>query len=876
MADQTFFRFMAHKHGTGIGAHADAAGNHKLSNQLIDHYAQAGQVIPQNLQGALRELNEITQRESMLDRASPSARAALTSGGYDPLAVKRRYSELENMILTESADARNLKERIDIQTSQAQLELLEDRTRMNAATFDARKDNQLAQLAFDTHGLREQIDAVERGREIEDLLQSAFEKGYGTNEMQEAWESASADRMLEVFGTTDRALAHEALRAAMLGEDELASAMIENISKAASLQAAQLDADPEMTDEMLQRFIADPDAARAAGVTGTAAATALRARAQRLEATDAYMQARQQGITSAAVLQDATLGSMSPHAKAQVLSDILGGELDMAQIREQLGQGQVDAVLDAVMAKGTVGKDGKIALPGPDGMPVEVNVVDLVNELARDEMDAQRRTAYSTLANQELERFIGEQRETQRVVQFAEALVGRPLSNEARQAVEIAQHQAQTMIRASMSAESAEEFQALREGAARAMENGRRAIVEDLRRTGTPEYKLESITQGRFANHETMRDARRHLLAGQEYATRGGMFGPGLAALIDEKGWSKSMLDEWLATPEADIYSIGRSEGWIRSGTQITEADVVNVIEGPALSVLSTALLQEMQGMESLQLLPESVQERLRMLPESIQETIAGLAQSVASGEKGGPAAVQSTLQAIRAADEAMWAAEQAAAMEARMRNEDFTPSYQRGQLASQLDDLFRRKDITEQIFRDVNSMEQMALLSEYLYIHLPETTRFGDQALQFEDIPAAAASVLMEKITGGIGLIGGSDLVSMRAHIEREAAAFAGVGGGTLTAAMRTPQENLVHKQVSAALFSIYGRKSAAPEEHRSNIFGWRPRGMGESFAGSGVPSVAWEEGLLSGRGPGQFATMDEVREEMQRMGFDPSVLDR
>lgn len=859
MADQTFFRFMAHRNGTGIGAHADETGNNKLSNQLIDHYAQAGQVIPQNIQGALRELNEITQREATLDGATPSARAALTSGGYDPLAVKKRYAELENMILSESADARNLKERIEIQTAQGQLELLEDQTRMNTATFDARKDNKLAQLTLDTLGRREQIDAAERGREIEGLLQSAFEKGFGTTEMQEAWHSASADRMQEVFGTTDRALAHEALRAALLGEDELASSMIENMSTAASLQAAQLDADPEMTDEMLQRFLADPDAARAAGVTGTAAAAALEGRTLRVQATDAYMQARQQGITSAEVLQETTLGSMAPHSKAQVLADILGGEMDMNQIKEHLEQGQIDTVLDAVMAKGTVGKDGKIALPGPDGLPVEVSVVDLVNGLAMDEMDGQRRTAFATLANQELERFIGEQQETQRVIDFAQALVGRPLSNEARRAVEIAQDQAHSMIRASMRAESTEDFQALREGAVRAMENGRRAVVEDLRRTGTPEHKLESITQGRFANHETIRDARRHLLAGQEYATRGGMFGPGLAALIQEKGWSKSMLDEWLATPEADIYSIGRSEGWIRSGTQITEGDIVGVVEGPALSVLSSELLEEMQGMESLQLLPESV-----------QETIAGLAQSVGDGEKSGPAAVQSTLQAIRAADEAMWAAEQAASMEANLRGEKFTPSYQRGQLASQLDDLFRRKDITERIFRDVNSMEQMALLNEYLYIHLPDTTRFGDQSLQFDDIPAAAASVLMEKVTGGIGSIGGSDLVSMRSHIEREAAAFAGVGGGAVTKRMRTPEENLVHKQVSAALFSIYARKSAGPEEHRSDIFGWRPRGVGESFIGSGVPSAGGQ------RGPAQFATMDEVREEMQRMGYDPAVLDR
>ena len=133
-ANGIFMRTLANKYGTGISARADANGNHSIAAGLVDAYAQAGQSVPTHLLPAIQELNELTQQDVALSQTSASARMAFGGTGYDPLKARGRVSELEQFILSESAEARNLGARTEQRLNEERLATLELQTRKTAAT----------------------------------------------------------------------------------------------------------------------------------------------------------------------------------------------------------------------------------------------------------------------------------------------------------------------------------------------------------------------------------------------------------------------------------------------------------------------------------------------------------------------------------------------------------------------------------------------------------------------------------------------------------------------------------------------------------------------------------------------------------------------
>ena len=218
IADTPHSRYMTAKFGSGLASRADAAGNHTLSTTVMDAYAQSGQAVPAELATQIQELNSITQNEAMLSQSSPSARAALAAGSYDPIATRNRAAQLEQQILSSSATARNAGAAAELQINQQRALELQLKNQMTQDTFGAARDANISTLSLQAEQARDQLTTIEDGRSLRTATDFVYQNGATVDDLYAAYSANDPAIMQQVFGTTDRRVAHGVLQAMQIDQ----------------------------------------------------------------------------------------------------------------------------------------------------------------------------------------------------------------------------------------------------------------------------------------------------------------------------------------------------------------------------------------------------------------------------------------------------------------------------------------------------------------------------------------------------------------------------------------------------------------------------------------------------------------------------------
>lgn len=849
--NSTFERYMLQRHGTGIGSRADAAGNHAMAAELIDAYAQAGETMPAGVADRVRQLNQITQDAAIFDAAGPSARAHLSGGSFDPVAMRAQAAQLEQELLQESAYARNITERLANQTAVQNLRTLEMQNDMAAATFDAQRDNTIATLQLSTRTAQNELAAAERGDAVAAGIQFASDNGFSIDDLENAYRSGSPSDLAAAFGTSDRMAAHAVLRQARLMEDENRSDLLNSMATAANEQAAMLAADANVSNEMLQSWLADPSTLPE-DLTLLGVQTALEERQTTIASQQQFTQARVSGIAAEAELQLLAFSSLRGDQRMEILTTLAGGGISTQDLRGMLNSEQgITQLTQLIRQSSEVSADGKFTMAGPDGAPVELSVGDLIEYVQQDMQAQAQGRVTQILGQQQIDSFMLEHEETTRLLDRVDRLSGRPLPREARALIERSYHDSQALIQASLMTDDPERQAQLRDGAAQLMNNARQQAMQYMTRSGLSEARIDAILQGHFSQPEAYREAMAHVLSSQEFALRSAAIGTrglgsSISALIQSKDFTQEQLREWQENPEGSIFDIGSDPVLGFGGNRITQEELVAAVEAPIIGVMAERIVAGMQELPGYdQISPE--------LRNEVSEILSTVQQA-----EGGIAGLQRLGGALRLLDESMYEASVAEAIaQTEQTGQPVMPTYVRGQMLSQLDTMLRDGNFANTVIDEAGAgtMELYAVLGEYVRATTPGIALVGENAPAFDDLPALTIRSIFNRMGGGVNPLNAGSMAAQREIIASEVSAAYGVQPG-----QRVPDAETA-SNLRVALLNIYARKMANPDAHRNTmLFGALPAPYDIGGLGTGVPNA---------EGRGRIASAEELAAELERLGY-------
>lgn len=841
-----FLRSLAYKHGTGMAARADAAGNHAMVAGITDAYSTNGQVVPAHLQDAMRELNEITQQETLLAKTTGSARAALAGTGYDPLAVTRRAGELENYLMTNSSEARTAMERALLQTAQQQVRALEIQNQFQSETFDARRDATIAELNLSRGTDEQALDALNLGKELEGLMTHVRNGGHTLEDLYDVWEANDPALATQVFGTGDRLRQHQLLRAVALADDEFASARLNAMTKAANLSATQLASDPSITNDMLMQMAAGeidlPD-----GATMLSVAAAVEERQGTEIARQALVAAEAQGIVQGKEYEQLMLAAMAPVEIADVLSQVLGNQVTAEQIMEALSSGETTIVATAVMeAAKQGGAQGTIQIKTPTGKTATVTVQAMLDNMVTRLENRELQTAMQLQSSQRFNTYMQELKATQETIRSVEGMIGVPLPAAIGREVENAYQSAQVFMRQAARAPTQEERDAAFSEAQLIMENSREMIVDFAKRNGAPEFIQEDIRQGRFSSDTSFKHAVSRLVGFSDAGLRNHPLGRQWGALLDSKNLSPQQLEQWAADPNSKISDLG-----------ITHAEVTQIVHGSAYSVLAREAITAIQSNPAYE-----------RLPQSAQEMIMGLANPdtgiISQRDLPPQEVLRRVSSVIRVADEIAYAEDNARVLAGQ---QEFA-TYERGTLQRNIQEVLDDKGVIQSLFAPGGKLDRSmgALLVTYMS-PITGNAPTGEQSVAFEDIASSAAEVVQQQLAFTMLGAANTDISSIKSIAFQEAWEYAGPVSSMLTNPLdkaATSQRTRDISDAKNAVLSIYARKLADPSRYKTKLFGYDLPSSGNFPGGAGVPAA----GLWS-----QIATSEEISAELRRMGKEDVV---
>lgn len=842
----TFMASLAERVGTGIQARADEAGNHVFSSTLVDSYAQAGQVVPTNLQGAIRELNDITRSETLLSQADPTARANLRGAGYDAEARRTRVADLEQFLLDNSAEVRNLRSRLENEMMTEQVRDLEMTNVMNARTLDSRVAATIStnEMAVTTN--QQQMTSIERAAAAQKVVTHTMNSGFSTDELYAVWTQNDPTILRSVFGTADRASAHDALMLMTSTMNEGDALRMTGMANAVTIQAHTLASDATITTQELTAY-ASGTLQLPPGTSMLAIGEALGARAAIEQNRVALQTMGVQTEENAVVLAELATASMSPLEKISQIATALG--MDPSTVQDALYN---DPAAAAILAK-RLGQTPQMQLTTASGTVVTIAPQTLLESITAD-IENQQAAALTTIAtNVNMRRFMEENNETSRIVETTMAMaVGLP--SETRVGMTLMMQQSNDLFVAAAREQDPVRQAALVTTAQQAAQQARDLAAEAMRRSGAPEYLIQDLAQGRFSSVESVKAAQVSAAGFGSASFRGHPFGAGFAALLEEKGIRPVDFDSWAADPTASLTDLSRNR--LFGESRITDEDIVSIVTAPAGYMMGNIMLDAMMT---------------SIWADSIPTDALAILEPLTNGEVGAMSPLDYQQRIVHAAAlmERMILSEQDAA--ARSGVAPPGPQYQQGAMLRVMQDaLNNNAQLTNFLSGTPNgipSREMAGLLTEFNRIVLGVPTH-GEGATNFEDIIPATVQALQTTFTQNLA---GQSLVDMgrvSGQVRARAMRYGLSGGGTGVMGMMGtsgrgfdtdaiarsetpgPQQREARAAVEMAILRIMTRDAVDPDRPANSIIGR-------------VTTT------LSG-GP----TAQAIEAELQTMGMDPTAV--
>ena len=832
-----FMEYLANKNGTGIAGRADESGSHYLVRSVIDDYATNGEVVPSALQGQLKELNDIVRQEGLLAGAGVAGRTALAGAGYSATGNMARVAELEQSILTQSAAARTAKGRAELQTAQANAQITQLQARMDAETFDARREATVAENYLVASTNRQAAQTVERGNLVKGILSHMDAAGISSDDYAAAYMSNDPTMLRNYFGTTDRVAIADAMSARKLADDTVMQGRVDALTRAQTGQVDTIVNDQGIKTEdlsaMLSGKLAVPE-----GLSVKTIGMALEER-QRLEtAAFDYMKASTDQAVTADDLQTKLLATMTDGQLAVPLLQQLGLKDDEIMSAMQNG-GLEKLVTDLAENPAVANSTAMVALSGPDGKAVQIPLVKLRDMLYERVSGRYVGTANAILADQAFKQYETEHREVQRQLAVTKAVVPFALNPEAEAIVSGHMSNALQLYKAAAYSGGADPAKRdkLITAAREATTQARDAVAKAAKDGGAPEYVIEDIRQGRFTSDRSWKDAMTKGLFFGEAGMGDSEWGPWvdnkMRQLVEQNGLTADDIEKWASGSSTDLEELGIPAKEISSifhtiaNETMAKAIMDGMAEHVAMDALPPELVTSMRGlidgstMRDQKLTSEQTLSRLVAVVRGVDEyMVLRQDQLIASGEMAPDAKRYATGTLQRLIEEKM-------------------------QSTQPLEAEFLGRGAA-------GGRSAMALMAYYATSGTGKSA-FGADAPAFDNIPNVAVNRYLGQLKGGMAA---STYMSM-SHVRGAALSDAAQVG--LVA------DEAIDKQViEMAGINLWAKQMANPTYSTTGI-GWLDRvlpSMGEANPfGVDIPQPsAWGKALI--------ADAAGLRAELTRLG--------
>lgn len=861
--DDIYTTALLQQHGTGLHTRADEAGNHAMAAGLMDSYAQAGRTVPAHMQPALRELNDLTQREVVLANASPSARVALGGSGYNPAQVRSRVAELEQMLYAESADVRNLGARLDLERQQQQVLQMELANQFTAATQQGRIDDQLATYAMNRQQNLSQLNAAEQSALVQQLSADADANGVTLEAMTEAWQSNDPALMKSIFGTSSRDVAHAMLTNRMAMNDEVNAGRVAEMASTINLRATEIAADMSISDADLQGMIAG-DLPMPDGANMFTLSEALGKRAVRIEAQAALLEAEAQGLVKGAEYEQLVLDSQSPHDLAASFAQLFS-QSGMAQgpndpnavatdMLRAMNEGRVADVAQAIsVAMQSIGSDGYVEIPTGSGSTARIQANKLLNAIMEKTQRESARVGQQLLQNQRFQAFSAELAETDKQLRGTAALFGRPLPATAQEALRVRRNEAMRLMELAAAEPDAAKQAELTAAAGDVMQQARKEMAASIRAYGGSPGLVEDIEAGRFVSERNHKEA---LIGAVGYGDAGPRAASPLGELLNEL-----VRDKKLTPREFQEWAEDGSKGLADLG--ITPDQVFEVIDGINYQVLANSAMDVLTTDPRFSNL--LVDQNTGQLEPWVESALGPLMDgSLAQTRDLTPGDVLNrVMEVVRVVDEVAKERDLVAS-----RAAGAPPSYQSGAIMQAVQDNMMNSGALVNYMTNgagTPSREMGAFMAEILHFYDPNVPVAGEGSVQFEDMAEQVAALSLQRYNNAAAGRQLTSLAGMRTRAKQDASR-ALLTSGIRTGEGMTDDWEARQSALEIAVLGVYADKLSDPDAFRSTLFGvplWS-RGMSD-FSRIQVP--------LAGNGY-YIADYDQIRAKLREQGQNPDAI--
>jgi len=835
-----YMRHLATRYGSGLASEAGPSGGSRFAEELIDHYAVAGQVMSPELAENVRRYDALVRNESLLAQTTPNARAALAGAGYDPLAVRTEAADLRRRIYEQSADARNLGDRLEMDMQRQRLAAMELETQRLYATQAARVQAELAQLNAARLEATGQATSLEMSARATAAIRHSQDAGLDLQQLEEIFASNDSALMQAAFGTTSRATAYDALRAARAMNRQDMAEQVEGMSAAVNLQATELasayDADA------LNAMLNDP-AQRPPNVSDMAIMGALGEHAAAMEGQAQYTAALAQGITDQQQLQELALNAArSDEILASLHSAIAasGGTMSVEQLASATSGAGLNALATTLLAATHNGQMPVTLTVGGQQVPIAAGV--LLDHYAQRMQRADADTAMRIVAAHDLQVAMAEHTETERQITTMQGLLGIPIPQELRIGVDRMTADARLLLtEASRPGTSPEMRAQLMQGYETQMQNTRQVIVDYARSRGVSEAVLNDVAAGRFMSRETYVGSIMQAL-GPHAASSDSLIATAARGYFESVGVTPEMLQEWATSGSEDVEEIGRS--W--TGRRVTRAGLANAVESSIQQVVAVAAMNEIAQGEAFQRLPPAA----RAAMDEAVNWEAALEAGVSPALQ-----LQRVYAGLRVVDEIL-------AREDQMRidsGQQQAPTYQRGRIVAQFNHGLMQNDVVRNALTNGGHMTggDMALLSEFVGARRGGQ-QFGEGAGSFNELPNVATEIVMGAIRSQMGTSTTVPIAGVVRAVQRDTGT-ALMSSLSVGDRLHGDYSDMDRAIVEQAGLSMFVRKAIDPTRDQSTIFGIALPSFGSNIGLTSRPARSWSYAT---------ATREELAAEVEAMG--------
>lgn len=606
-----FQTYLAWNSGSGLAQQADPTnGGNKLSNGIVDAYAQAGEVMPDNIRSAVTELNKLTDSEANMAGATPNDRVYLRGANYDPLAVRKRAQELSTYLYDNSAHARNYSAQLQNETAKARIQAQDIENNYNMQTLPDRVATVGIQRKTAELTLAQQENQSQQATEQQSVLDYVNKNSVSTDDMKAALVDGSANAMMATFGSTNRLAASGILNQLLVADNTVTKTMLDQQANQTALMKNELlnkGLSAEDGMKMLAGDLPIPE-----GYTRQSVQLATQEAASSAVAQHNLVQAGVQGFKDQAELESTYLQAMT----TPMLQSVVQQLNPPAQTRNGP---QPPRPMDG---------EGFVTMAMPDGSPVKIKAEAIAQEYDRREQQARLSAGSQIAESTQFDIFARNAQEATRQMNLAIAMSGVQLPQSSIDAVSSATQQAANMYRDSFAIKDDKQRLAQQNLANTVMDNAKKQVIDELAKGGAPQYLLDDMRAGRITSEQSFRMALRDGL-GFGGASAGGA--AGLGAVVD--AWSKSANAGWFGggvktdnlrnlvqTDKDGKYNVAIEDAGLDLGT------LSNMITQYGTGVVARGALSRIQGDSRLRaMLPPEFATQINSMLDPNNRTFADL-----------------------------------------------------------------------------------------------------------------------------------------------------------------------------------------------------------------------------------------------------------